>query len=82
VGAAACGPHARLEGSAWFVFDHDQRGALVPGKLADLVVLSKDYLTIPVEEIGTITSVLTMVGGRIVCAADPYAALEEKVPAN
>jgi predicted amidohydrolase YtcJ len=56
------------EGSAWFAFDDDMRGALAPDKLADLVVLSRDYLTIPVEEIGTIASLLTMVGGRIVYA--------------
>ncbi len=65
------------EGSAWFAFDDDKRGTLAVGKLADLAVLSKDYLTVPVEEIGTIRSLLTMVGGRIVYAAGPYAALEE-----
>jgi predicted amidohydrolase YtcJ len=65
-------------GSAWFSFDDAQRGSLSAGKLADLVVLTKDYLSVPVEEIGTITSVLTMVGGRVVYAAGPYAALEEK----
>jgi predicted amidohydrolase YtcJ len=66
------------EGSAWFVFDDDKRGALALGRLADLVVLSKDYLTVPVEEIGTITSLLTMVGGRIVYASGPYSELENK----
>ena len=66
------------EGSAWFVFDDDKRGAIAPGRLADLVVLSKDYLTIPVDEIGTITSLLTMVGGRIVYASGPYSELENK----
>jgi predicted amidohydrolase YtcJ len=66
------------EGSAWFAFDDDKRGALAPGRLADLVVLSKDYLTVPVEEIGTIRSLLTMVGGRIVYSAGPYAELEDK----
>jgi hypothetical protein len=65
------------QGSAWFVFDDDTRGTLVEGKLADLAVLSKDYLAVPVEEIGTITSLLTMVGGRIVYAEGPYAALED-----
>ena len=68
------------EGSAWFAFDDDKRGALAPGKLADLVVLSKDYLSIPVEEIGTIASLLTMVGGRIVYATGPYASFEDSVP--
>jgi len=65
------------QGSAWFSFEDDQRGALGVGRLADLAVLSKDYLTVPVDEIGTISSLLTMVGGRIVYAAEPYAALEE-----
>jgi predicted amidohydrolase YtcJ len=66
------------QGSAWFAFDDDTRGALALGRLADLAVLSKDYLTVPVDEIGAITSLLTMVGGRIVYAAEPYAALQEK----
>ncbi len=65
-------------GSAWFSFDDDKRGSLAPGKLADLAVLSKDYLTVSVDEIGVIASLLTMVGGRVVHGAGPYAALEEK----
>ncbi len=63
------------EGSAWFTFEEDERGALAVGKLADLAVLSKDYLTVPVDEIGGIVSLLTMVGGRIVYADGPFAAL-------
>jgi predicted amidohydrolase YtcJ len=65
-------------GSAWFSFDDARRGSLEPGKLADLAVLSKDYLTVPVGEVGSIVSLLTMVGGRAVYAAGPYEALEEK----
>jgi predicted amidohydrolase YtcJ len=65
------------QGSAWFTFDDDKRGALEVGKLADLAVLSKDYLTVPLDEIGTITSLITMVGGRVVYATGTYAALEE-----
>jgi hypothetical protein len=42
------------------------------GKLADLAVLSRDYMTIPVREIGALESLLTMVGGRIVYGAGPY----------
>ena len=53
-------------GSAWFSHDDDVRGSLEAGKLADLAVLSADYLTVPVEEVGDIESVLTMVGGKIV----------------
>jgi hypothetical protein len=53
-------------GSAWFSHDEDVRGSLEPGKLADLAVLSGDYLTVPVEQVGELESVLTKVGGRIV----------------
>jgi predicted amidohydrolase YtcJ len=65
------------QGSAWFTFDDDKRGTLEPGRLADLAVLTKDYMSVPAGEIGGIESVLTMVGGRIVYAAGPYAAMEE-----
>lgn len=60
-------------GSAWFSHDDGVRGSLEPGKLADLAVLSKDYLTVPVEELGGIESLLTLVDGRIVYAAGPFA---------
>jgi predicted amidohydrolase YtcJ len=66
------------QGSAWFSFEESTRGALAVGQLADLAVLSRDYLSVPVGEIGGIVSLLTMVGGRIVYADGPYAALEEK----
>jgi predicted amidohydrolase YtcJ len=64
------------QGSAWFTFDDARRGSLAVGKLADLAVLSADYLTVPADEIGGIRSLLTMVGGRIVYAAEPYASFE------
>lgn len=60
------------KGSAWFTFDDDKRGTLEPGRLADLAVLDKDYMTVPAEELGTLTSLLTMVGGRIVHAIGPF----------
>jgi hypothetical protein len=40
--------------------------------------LSKDYLTVPVQDIGVIHSLLTLVGGRVVYAEGPFASLEEK----
>jgi predicted amidohydrolase YtcJ len=64
-------------GSAWFSRDEEKRGSLQVGKLADLAVLSKDYMTVPVDEISSIESLLTMVGGNIVFAAGPYAKLEK-----
>jgi hypothetical protein len=65
-------------GSAWFSHDEAERGSLEPGKLADLAVLSKDYLTVPTEQIGGIESMLTMVGGKIVYGSGPYAQFEDK----
>ncbi len=64
------------QGSAWFVHDDKKRGTLRIGKLADLAVLSKDYLTVPTSEIGSIKSLLTMIGGRVVYADGPFAAYE------
>jgi hypothetical protein len=55
--------------------DDDRRGTLEPGKFADLAVLSSDYLTAPVNEIGKIHSLLTMVGGKVVYAAGPFGSL-------
>lgn len=62
-------------GSAWFSNDESKKGAMVPGQLADLAVLSADYFAIPDEEIKRLESVLTIVGGKVVYATDPFATL-------
>ena len=46
-------------------------GTLESGKLADLVVLDRDYMTIAVDDIRKIRPVMTMTGGSIVYAAKP-----------
>jgi len=69
---------AYTQGSAWFSHDDDKRGSLEVGKFADLAVLTKDYMTVPVEQVGGIESLLTMVGGKIVYAAGPLAKWEAK----
>jgi predicted amidohydrolase YtcJ len=66
--------------SAFMANDDDKRGTLEPGKFADLAVLSSDYLTAPVKEIGKIRSVLTMVGGNVVYAAQPFTDLAPQIP--
>src|SRR5688572_17838717 len=53
-------------GNSWFLRMEDKVGTIEPGKLADVVVLNKDYFTVPDVEIKQIRSVLTMVNGRIV----------------
>lgn len=52
--------------NAWLLFKEDVLGSLEPGKYADLVVLDRDYMTIPVAEIAQIRPVLTMVNGEVV----------------
>jgi predicted amidohydrolase YtcJ len=59
--------------SAFMANDDDTRGTLEPGKFADLAVLSADYLTTPVQDIGRIKSLLTMVGGKVVYTGEPFA---------
>jgi predicted amidohydrolase YtcJ len=56
--------------NAFFVFQENNLGSLQPGKLADLVVLDRDYLTIPEDQLAEIKPVMTMVGGKI-AYADP-----------
>jgi hypothetical protein len=56
--------------AAYSVFEEDLKGSLEPGKLADLVVLSKDILSIPAEEILTTEVESTYLGGRLVFARD------------
>ncbi|MGZ8464198.1 MAG: amidohydrolase, partial [Candidatus Binatia bacterium] len=65
-------------GSAWMTADDGRKGSIEVGKFADLAVLNDDYLTVPEEQIRNLTSLLTMVGGRIVYGAGPYAALAAK----
>jgi predicted amidohydrolase YtcJ len=51
---------------AYLSFDEDKKGSLESGKLADLAVLSGNPLTVEEKSIADITSLMTMVSGRIV----------------
>ncbi|MEJ2052503.1 MAG: amidohydrolase [Calditrichaceae bacterium] len=50
---------------AYAAFEEDIKGSLTPGKLADMVVLSKDILTVPDEEIKNTKILYTILGGKI-----------------
>jgi predicted amidohydrolase YtcJ len=52
--------------NGWFLREEDQLGSIEEGKLADLVVLDRDYFAVPDEQLKQIQSELTLVGGRIV----------------
>jgi predicted amidohydrolase YtcJ len=56
--------HATCVAPAWLTGDERRRGKLLPGFLADLVVLDRDPLETPPEELGQLEVVATMVGGR------------------
>jgi predicted amidohydrolase YtcJ len=62
-------------GSAWFSGEDEKKGAMAPGQLADLAVLSGDYFSVPEEEIKALESVLTIVGGKVVHAARAFASI-------
>ena len=57
---------AHTRSNAYLFFKENELGSIEEGKLADLVVLDRDYMTIPADRIRDIEPLLTMVGGKIV----------------
>jgi predicted amidohydrolase YtcJ len=55
--------------AAYAAFEEDEKGSLSPGKLADIVVLSRDILTCPEKEILSTRVMHTIVGGRVAYSA-------------
>jgi predicted amidohydrolase YtcJ len=51
--------------NAYAAFEENLKGALEVGKLADVVVLSRDIMTIPEDDILSTDIVYTIVGGRV-----------------
>ena len=67
-GEALTRQEALWAGTAWGteqLNEHDQMGSIEAGKEADLPVIDKNYMAIPVEEIENIKVLLTMVGGKV-----------------
>jgi predicted amidohydrolase YtcJ len=60
---------AHTRANALFLFQEGNLGSLQPGKYADLLVLDRDYLKVPADQIKDIKPVMTMVGGKIVYEA-------------
>jgi predicted amidohydrolase YtcJ len=51
--------------AAYPIWKENSLGSIEPGKFADIVILNGDYMTTPVEELDQLTSVLTMIGGKV-----------------
>jgi predicted amidohydrolase YtcJ len=62
---------AHTRSNALFLFQEGNLGSLSAGRYADLLVLDRDYLTVPADEIKDIKPLLTMVGGKVVHDAMP-----------
>jgi predicted amidohydrolase YtcJ len=60
---------AHTRSNAFFLFREAELGSIEPGKLADMVVLDRGYLTVPVDEIRDIAPVMTVMDGRVVYEA-------------
>ena len=60
------------QAGGWFSNEENVRGTIRAGQLADLSVLSRDYFSVPAEEIRGIESLLTVVDGRVVYADGPF----------
>lgn len=60
--------------NAKLTFEENIKGSIEPGKLADLVIVSGDFLTVPEKQIENLKALGTMVGGRFVYS-DPALAL-------
>jgi hypothetical protein len=61
---------AHTRSNAFILNRENDLGSIAPGKLADLFVTDRDYLTVPEGEIYSLKSVLTIVGGQIVYDAE------------
>ena len=57
---------AHTRSNALILFQEGNLGSLAPGKYADLLVLDRDYFTVPADQIKDIKPLMTMVGGRVV----------------
>ena len=60
------------QNGAWLQFAENERGSIETGKLADIAILSDDYMNMPVEDLNQITSLLTIVDGEVVYADAPF----------
>lgn len=68
------------EANTWFSTEEGKKGQIKAGQLADLVVLDRDYFSVPEDEIQDIESMLTLLGGKPVHGAGDFASLAPPLP--
>lgn len=68
------------EANTWFSNEEGRKGAIKVGQLADLAVLSADYMSVAAEEIKNLASVLTVLGGNVVHGDGPFRKLSPPMP--
>ncbi|ALJ08754.1 amidohydrolase [Brevundimonas albigilva] len=68
-------------GGAWFMNAEAELGAIAPGNLADFAILDRDYFSVSEDEIEAISSVLTVMDGRVVFGVEDYGDLTPALPA-
>src|SRR4029079_15834520 len=68
------------ERNTWFSTEVGKKGQIKVGQLADLALLSDDYFSVPGDAIQDITSVLTVLGGKAVCADAEFKDLTPPLP--
>jgi predicted amidohydrolase YtcJ len=66
--------------NTWFSNEEGKKGQIAVGQLADLAVLSADYLRVPEDEIPHLGSVLTLLGGKVVHGEGDYSKLAPNLP--
>ncbi|MGQ2952304.1 MAG: amidohydrolase [Agrobacterium sp.] len=67
-------------GAAWFMNTETEMAMIAPGNLADFAVLDRDYFSVPEDQIKSVSSVLTVMDGRVVFGAQDYSALSPQLP--
>jgi predicted amidohydrolase YtcJ len=67
-------------GPAWFMNAESEMGMIASGHLADFVLLDRDYFTIPEDQIKNVSSVLTVMDGRVVFGAQEHSELTPRLP--
>jgi hypothetical protein len=68
------------QANTWFSTEQGKKGQILAAQLADLVVLDRDFFSVPEDEIQDIESVLTLLGGKAVHGVGPFADMAPPLP--